>query len=75
VRASIALAILNCDDLELVLKDHTGQIRLSRFFAGCQQSRLAGTAKAPIPSWSNGCRVGIGESKYGLTLEDRNWKF
>jgi len=28
-----------------VLKDHTGKIRISRFFAGyLQQSRLAGTA-------------------------------
>lgn len=59
--------------LELVLKDQTGQIRISRFFAGnryCnrgwqeQQKR-----RFPVGAMIAGSGL-VKQSKYGLTLED-----
>ena len=59
--------------LELVLKDHTGQIRISRFFAGYRSSNR-GWQEQQKRRYPVGALVAasglVKESKYGLTLED-----
>lgn len=59
--------------LELVLKDQTGQIRISRFFAGHRYSGR-GWQEQQKRRYPTGAVVAasglVKESKYGLTLED-----
>ncbi len=59
--------------LEVVLKDHSGQIRLNRFFAGNRYSNR-GWQEQQKRQYSAGAVVAasglVKESKYGLTLED-----
>lgn len=59
--------------LELVLKDHTGQIRISRFFAGNRYSNRGWQEqqkrKYPVGAVLAASGL-VKESKYGLTLED-----
>ncbi|PPS44753.1 ATP-dependent DNA helicase RecG [Chroococcidiopsis sp. TS-821] len=59
--------------LELVLKDSTGQIRISRFFAGARYSHR-GWQEQQKRRYPVGAVVAasglVKESKYGLTLED-----
>jgi len=59
--------------LELVLKDHTGQMRISRFFAGHRYSHR-GWQEQQKRRYPAGVVVAasglVKESKYGLTLED-----
>ncbi len=59
--------------LELVLKDHTGQIRISRFFAGSRYNNR-GWQEQQKRRYPVGAVVAasglVKESKYGLTLED-----
>ncbi len=59
--------------LELVLKDNTGQIRFSRFFAGNRYSNRGWQEqqKRQYPVGATVAASGlVKESKYGLTLED-----
>lgn len=59
--------------LEVVLKDHTGQIRISRFFAGPRYSNR-GWQETMKRRYQTGAVVAasglVKESKYGLTLEE-----
>ena len=59
--------------LELVLKDHSGQIRINRFFAGYRYSNR-GWQEQQKRRYLTGSVVAasglVKESKYGLTLED-----
>jgi ATP-dependent DNA helicase RecG len=59
--------------LEVVLKDHSGQIRLSRFFAGNRYSNR-GWQEAIKRNYPAGAVVAasglVKKNKYGLTLED-----
>ncbi|KGF73273.1 ATP-dependent DNA helicase RecG [Neosynechococcus sphagnicola sy1] len=59
--------------LELVLADHTGQIKLSRFFAGSRYSNRGWQEqqKRQYPPGATIAACGLVKtSKYGLTLED-----
>ena len=59
--------------LEVVLKDHSGQIRLNRFFAGNRYSNRGWQEqqKRQYPAGAVVAASGlVKESKYGLTLED-----
>ena len=59
--------------LELVLKDQTGKIRISRFFAGSRYSNRGWQEQQkrryPVGAVVAGSGL-VKESKYGLTLED-----
>jgi len=60
--------------LELVLKDHTGKIRISRCGVANRGWQEQQKRRYPVGAVVAGSGL-VKESKYGLTLKTQNWKF